>query len=48
LFGAMSLVPESYAVKSVNVQLDTAWGPERVIGWMPSRPVLNRSGGLPC
>ncbi|CCA93129.1 hypothetical protein [Novosphingobium sp. PP1Y] len=26
LFGAMSLVPESYAVKSVNVQLDTAWG----------------------
>lgn len=31
LFQAISLVPDHYIVKSVDVQLDAALGPERVI-----------------
>lgn len=53
LFEAMSLVPDGYTVKSVEVQLDAVPGPGRVIGWMgppPSacRPTQNGHGSLVC
>lgn len=37
LFEAISLVPDSYTVKSVEVQLGAASGPGRVMGWMAPR-----------
>lgn len=38
LFDAIFLVPDGCAVKSVEVQLDTASGPGRIIGWVGSPP----------
>jgi len=33
LFEAMSLIPDSYTAKAVEVQVGGAAGPGRVIGW---------------
>lgn len=39
LFDALSLIPDSSTVKSVEVQVAVAQGPGRVIGWMGPRVV---------
>lgn len=44
LFVAISLIPDGYTPKSVEVQLDTASGPGRIIGWMEPPATATRAG----
>lgn len=43
LFEAISLIPEDFAVRAVEVKVDAIAGPSRTIGWMDDQTVQRQA-----